>query len=99
MKRIRTFLLLVSIFTIVGLAQDAKSSAAVQPRADQPIMASMVDRQISSIERKIVEAAEAMPEDKFNFSPESLNLSGSTYKGVRTGTCRSGSKYAARRGE
>ena len=52
MKRIRTFLLLVSIFTVVCLAQDAKSSAAVQPRADQPILASMVDRQISSIERK-----------------------------------------------
>jgi hypothetical protein len=31
-----------------------------------------------------VEAAEAMPEDKFNFSPESLNIPGSDYKGVRT---------------
>jgi hypothetical protein len=25
-----------------------------------------------------------MPEDKFNFSPESLSIPGSTYKGVRT---------------
>src|SRR5260370_35457043 len=25
-----------------------------------------------------------MPEDKFNFSPESLNIPGSDYKGVRT---------------
>ena len=25
-----------------------------------------------------------MPEDKFNFSPESLNIPGSNYKGVRT---------------
>ena len=25
-----------------------------------------------------------MPEDKFDFSPEKLNISGSDYKGVRT---------------
>lgn len=31
-----------------------------------------------------MEAAEAMPEDKFNFSPESLNIPGDDYKGVRT---------------
>ena len=31
-----------------------------------------------------MEAAEAMPENKFNFSPEKLNISGSDYKGVRT---------------
>jgi hypothetical protein len=43
-----------------------------------------VDRQISYIEKEIVEAAEAMPEDKFNFSPESLSIPGGTYKGVRT---------------
>ena len=29
-------------------------------------------------------AAEAMPEDKFNFSPESLAISNSDFKGVRT---------------
>jgi hypothetical protein len=43
-----------------------------------------VDREISTIEKQIVEAAEAMPEDKFNFSPESLNIPGDDYKGVRT---------------
>jgi len=43
-----------------------------------------VDREISTVEKQIVEAAEAMPEDKFNFSPESLNIPGSEYKGVRT---------------
>jgi uncharacterized damage-inducible protein DinB len=31
-----------------------------------------------------VEVAEAMPEDRFDFSPESLNIPGSSYKGVRT---------------
>jgi uncharacterized damage-inducible protein DinB len=43
-----------------------------------------VDREISSIEKQLVEVAEAMPEDKFNFSPESLNIPGSEYQGVRT---------------
>jgi hypothetical protein len=44
----------------------------------------MVDRQISTVEKLITEAAEAMPENKFNFSPESLNIPGADYKGVRT---------------
>jgi uncharacterized damage-inducible protein DinB len=43
-----------------------------------------VDREINTIEKEIVEAAQAMPEDKFNFSPESLNIPGGDYKGVRT---------------
>ena len=43
-----------------------------------------MDREISTVEKQVVEAAEAMPEDKFNFSPESLNIPGSDYKGVRT---------------
>ena len=41
-------------------------------------------RQVSASEKQLVEAAEAMPEDKYNFSPESLNIPGSDYKGVRT---------------
>jgi hypothetical protein len=31
-----------------------------------------------------VELAEAMPEDKYNFSPESLNIPSADFKGVRT---------------
>src|SRR6185312_5510700 len=49
-----------------------------------PTIASAIDREISLVEKEIVEAAEAMPEDKFDFSPEKLNLPGSDYKGVRT---------------
>jgi hypothetical protein len=43
-----------------------------------------VDREISAVETQIVDVAEAMPEDKYNFSPESLNIAGGDYKGVRT---------------
>jgi hypothetical protein len=49
-----------------------------------PTIASTVDREISAVEKQIVDIAEAMPEDKFNFSPESLNIPGGGYKGVRT---------------
>ena len=53
------------------------------PPQPAPTIASTVDREISAIEKQIVEVAEAMPEEKFNFSPESLNIPGSDYKGVR----------------
>ena len=43
-----------------------------------------MEREISAIEKQVVEAAEALPEDKFNFSAESLNIPGGEYKGVRT---------------
>ena len=55
-----------------------------QPSQPPPTIASTVDHEISAVEKLIVEAAEAMPEDKFNFSPESLNIPGADYKGVRT---------------
>jgi hypothetical protein len=66
----------------------AAAATPPQPQAQQsqppPTVASVLDRQISDIEKLIVDVAEAMPEDKFNFSPESLNIPGSDYKGVRT---------------
>jgi uncharacterized damage-inducible protein DinB len=49
-----------------------------------PTLASAIDGEISAIEKQVIDAVEAMPEDKFNFSPESLNLPGGNYKGVRT---------------
>jgi DinB family protein len=91
MKQIRIVLLLavpIFVFAVIALGQATKSaSAASVPEAQQqppPTLASTVDRGVSTIEKQIVEAAEAMPEDKFNFSPESLNIPGSDYKGVRT---------------
>jgi len=94
MKQPRIFsLLAVIIFTpaALGLGAKSKSSApaasAPPPQESQqpaPTIASTLDREISNVEKEIVEAAEAMPEDKFNFSPESLHIPGSEYKGVRT---------------
>jgi uncharacterized damage-inducible protein DinB len=68
-------------------AQVAKSSPAAGASASPstpPTIASSIDREIGIVEKEVLEAAEAMPEDKFDFSPEKLNLPGSDYKGVRT---------------
>ncbi len=74
MKRTRLVMLLAApMLTLAALGQGAP-----------PTIASAVDREISSVEKQIVDTAEAMPEDKFNFSPESLNIPGAGYKGVRT---------------
>ncbi len=91
MKRMRSFLLLAAlILALAGMGQRTQGAAAASPPPAQqsqqssPSVASIVDREISTVEKQIVEAAEAMPEDKFNFSPDSLNIPGSDYKGVRT---------------
>jgi hypothetical protein len=81
--------LLGLVVTVAALGQDTKRTAVAgapqgqQPQA-APTIASAVDRAISNIEKELVDAAEAMPEDKFNFSPESLGIPGAKYKGVRT---------------
>lgn len=43
-----------------------------------------IERQFSKIESDILSSAEAMPEDKFDFTPESLDIKNSQFKGVRT---------------
>src|SRR5215472_9715341 len=55
-----------------------------QPSQPAPSLAANIDHQVGRIEKLIVEIAEAMPEDKFNFTPESLKIPGSDYKGVLT---------------
>jgi len=88
MKRTQVFLLLsIVILAFAVLKEDAKSAPAAGPQAQssQPAnIASTVDREISGVEKQIIELAEAMPADKFNFTPESLNIPGSDYKGVRS---------------
>jgi uncharacterized damage-inducible protein DinB len=90
MKHIQTSLLLTVALLLAAAsayAQAAKSSPAAGASASPstpPTIASAIDREISIVEKEVIDAAEAMPEDKFDFSPEKLNLQGSDYKGVRT---------------
>jgi hypothetical protein len=64
-------------------AVSAKASFA-EPAPPATTIAALLDRQITDVEKQIVELAEAMPESKFGFSPERLGIPGSDYKGVRT---------------
>jgi uncharacterized damage-inducible protein DinB len=76
------------ILGAAGVRESAARGAALrafqaQP-APAPTIASVLDREISNVEKEVVDAAEAMPEEKFNFSPESLNIPKGDFKGVRT---------------
>ncbi len=51
--------------------------------AQQSIMPA-IERLFNKIESDILLTAEAMPESKFNFTPEKLNIKNSELKGVRT---------------
>jgi len=53
-------------------------SAARAKSAEKPTFASVLDRQLSGVEKEVVPAAEAMPGDKFTFVPTQ-----GEFKGVR----------------
>ena len=79
---LRTLCLCVMLlFSAAALAQDAAKPSA-SPAL--PTLAAEIDGQLSTLEREFVSAAEAMPDDKFNFAPGGLNIAGSEYKGVKT---------------
>jgi uncharacterized damage-inducible protein DinB len=83
MKPTNGFFVLAVVFLATVLGPVRTSAAQAQP--SQPMtVASAVDRDISAVEKLIIEVAEAMPEEKFNFSPEGLNIPGADYKGTRT---------------
>jgi hypothetical protein len=90
MSRMRIALLPAGVVVaVMALAQPANrvalaSTPARQPSRPPETIASIVDGEIGAIEKQLVDAAEAMPEGKFDFSPASLDIPGGDYKGVRT---------------
>ena len=70
-----------AFLAIVFLCSAPFGQAQTQPPTT---LAAMVDREIRAVEKQVTEAAEAMPEEKFNFTPESLAIPGDDYKGVRS---------------
>ena len=58
--------------------------AAAGYAADSPTVGQTLDAQFKNAEREIVGLVAAMPADKINFSPTSLEIKGSDYQGVRT---------------
>ena len=82
MKWTRMLILAVAL-AVVAVAWEQSAVRGAPPDAP-PTVSSVVDRQIGGIEKQILDVAEAMPEDRYNFSPEGLNIPGADYKGVRT---------------
>jgi DinB superfamily len=84
MKHLRTFcLLLVLSFAIGALGQASGNAPAGKPATPAPqvqttpqpppTIASVVDQEITQLEKQVVAVAEAMPDDKFDFTPTQLN--------------------------
>ena len=57
---------------------------AAEARRSPHSLSDAVLRQLKGIEKNIVDVAEAMPDDKFNFTPQNLKIAGSSFDGVRT---------------
>src|SRR5271167_3150485 len=63
-----------------GAPVAANAQGAMQAKPDQkPTFAMVFDRNLGGVEKEVVSAAEAMPDDKFNFAPTQ-----GEFKGVRT---------------
>ena len=75
-------LLLALVLVAAGLGITAWAADPQTAAPDQPkrTFASEFDRQLTSLEKQMVEAADAMPDDKFNFAPTGPG----DFKGVRT---------------
>jgi hypothetical protein len=80
MKHLRKFSLLLALsFAISALGQaSGHAPAAPAPQtqaAPQPpaTIASVVDREITMLEKSVVPVVEAMPDDKFDYTPTQLN--------------------------
>ena len=69
--------LMIAAFSTTAFAANPQAAGTA---TEKPTFASVYDHALSSIEKEIVGAAEAMPEDKFNFAPTGPG----EFKGVRT---------------
>jgi len=62
------------LFSLNGLAQ----------KTQRPPFSNSIDRLFNKVESDIVTTAEAMPDARFDFTPDSLNIKGAAFDGVRT---------------
>jgi DinB superfamily len=68
---------LALLFTAVAASAQVTTTPAAA--TTPPTLATVLDAQLTSVEKQFVPAAEAMPADKYNFAP-----SGGNFAGVRT---------------
>jgi uncharacterized damage-inducible protein DinB len=80
MKKQFAMALLVLACSVPGTTYAANPQAAAA-QDQKPTFSSVFDRGLTQVEHQVVPAAEAMPDDKFNFAPPT---SMGEFKGVRT---------------
>ena len=81
-KEFVTAVLLLALGAPAAVVAATPQATPNQKKSDQkPTFAGVFDRSLSGMEGEIVPAAEAMPDDKFNFAPAT---SQGEFKGVRT---------------
>ncbi|HWC18383.1 MAG TPA: DinB family protein [Terriglobales bacterium] len=81
MKSYKTIVVLVSICCVFGIfafaqAGSSGSTSSAQSSTAPPTMTSVLNSQLRGIEREIMNAADAIPQDKFDFSPGTSNIPG-----------------------
>lgn len=74
MKNYKTTATLMTLFLMSCVMSFAQAGGAAAPTP--PTIASVLNRQLGGIEREIMNAVDAIPEDKFNFSPATGNFPG-----------------------
>src|SRR4051812_4521542 len=67
-----------------GKAKKAPAPAAKPPMAMKMDVTSILERNLKNLENDIVPAADAMPEDKYNFKPTNDLVKGSEFTGVKS---------------
>jgi DinB family protein len=78
-KQVAMAILVLAIGASGAPAAD-NAQGATQAKPDQkPTFAMVLDHNLTNVEKEVVSAAEAMPDDKFNFAPTQ-----GEFKGVRT---------------
>jgi len=70
---------LLSGVLLAGISAAQPANAQGNPKEEHRTVTQILDRSVSNLERELVPAAEAMPEDKFGFAPTN-----GEFKGVRT---------------
>ena len=72
----------VAVLSVAGGLGTLGAQAQAAPATVAPAQA--YDATLSLFEKECVAVANAMPADKYNFSPASLNIPGAKFEGVRT---------------
>ncbi len=83
-KFIATTLGLASFVGIAGTRMQGQTTAATKAATEQIAPAKAIDALLAGFEGDIMRAANAMPADKYSFTPASLNIAGAKFDGVRT---------------